>query len=68
MPTADSLKRRRDDQIGDDLHHLIKRLYPICRSITGDGVRETLKIIREFIPIEIGNRDLGCGNQPEPIA
>lgn len=30
---------------------LIKRLYPICRSITGDGIRKTLEIIKEYIPI-----------------
>lgn len=39
--------------IGDELYSLIKRLYPICRSITGDGVRETLQIIREYIPIQM---------------
>lgn len=32
---------------------LIQRLYPICRSITGNGVRETLRIIGEHIPIQI---------------
>jgi len=32
---------------------LIERLYPMCRSITGDGMRETLKIISEQIPIKI---------------
>ena len=36
-----------------DLHALIARLYPICRSITGDGVRETLRILREQIPLEM---------------
>jgi aminopeptidase-like protein len=35
------------------LYALIERLYPICRSITGDGVRETLQILTENIPIEI---------------
>lgn len=38
---------------GNELFSLIKRLYPICRSITGDGVRETLQIIREYIPVQI---------------
>jgi aminopeptidase-like protein len=32
---------------------LIERLYPICRSITGDGVRETLNIIREHIDLTV---------------
>jgi aminopeptidase-like protein len=32
---------------------LIREAYPICRSITGDGVRRTLAMIRERIPLEI---------------
>lgn len=32
---------------------LIERLYPICRSITGDGVRETLAIVGEVVPLAI---------------
>ena len=36
-----------------DMLALIARLYPICRSITGDGVRETLRILREQIPMEV---------------
>ena len=27
------------------------RLWPICRSITGNGLRQSLKIIRELIPL-----------------
>lgn len=40
-------------QIGNEMQQLMKRLYPICRSITGNGVRQTLQIISEFIPLEI---------------
>lgn len=29
------------------------RLFPICRSITGNGVRETLKIISEIVPLKV---------------
>lgn len=32
---------------------LLERLFPICRSITGNGVRETLAIIKEYIPLQI---------------
>ena len=31
---------------------LMQRLWPICRSITGPGVRETLDIIGELVPVE----------------
>lgn len=40
-------------ELTENMYNLIKKLYPICRSITGNGVRETLRIIRGIIPIEI---------------
>ena len=43
------------------MNALIARLYPICRSITGDGVRETLRILREYIPLEI--REVATGTK-----
>ncbi len=39
--------------IGERLHALIARLYPICRSLTGDGVRQTLRILQEYLPLEV---------------
>jgi aminopeptidase-like protein len=32
---------------------LIKELFPICRSITGNGVRQTLAILQRYIPLEM---------------
>lgn len=40
-------------EVGTEMYQLISKLYPICRSITGDGLRETLNIIREYIPLEM---------------
>jgi aminopeptidase-like protein len=39
--------------LGDDIYSLIRELYPICRSITGEGLRETLGRIRKEIPLEM---------------
>ena len=39
--------------IGSDMHGFISDLYPICRSITGEGVRETLRLIQKRIPIAV---------------
>src|ERR1700733_7154486 len=36
-----------------DMYQLIKELYPICRSITGNGVRQTLARIQREIPLQI---------------
>ena len=37
----------------DELYGLVRTLYPICRSITGDGVRSTLSLLSRVIPIEM---------------
>jgi aminopeptidase-like protein len=36
--------------IGDEIHNLAKTLWPINRSLTGDGVRATLSIIQQYLP------------------
>jgi aminopeptidase-like protein len=39
---------------GEELYKLVAELYPICRSITGDGVRRTLEIVdREIGGLEV---------------
>jgi len=35
---------------GEKIYKLAEQLFPICRSITGDGVRETLRQIKERLP------------------
>ena len=57
LSDLDSAVHRKE--IGVEMHRLIAELYPICRSITGDGVRETLRIIGKHIPIEIHNVPTG---------
>ncbi len=49
------------DNIGYEMQRLIAELYPICRSITGDGFRKTLQVIRKHIPLEI--REVPTGTQ-----
>jgi aminopeptidase-like protein len=38
---------------GAALHALVERLYPMCRSMTGQGVRDTLAILGKEIPLEV---------------
>jgi len=35
------------------MRDLIRELFPLCRSITGDGVRETLRIVGKHIPLDV---------------
>ena len=35
------------------LHSFVRELFPLCRSITGDGLRQTLQLIRRRIPLEL---------------
>lgn len=48
MFEADALA---SDLSGRAMHHLVSELFPICRSITGDGVRQTLRKVQEHIPL-----------------
>ncbi|WP_157017454.1 DUF4910 domain-containing protein [Mesorhizobium xinjiangense] len=48
-----------DIDAGQAIYDLASRLYPICRSITGEGVRRTLAILGEHLPLE--QRDVASG-------
>jgi aminopeptidase-like protein len=39
--------------VGDDIFRFMSEMYPICRSITGEGVRETLRLVGKHIPLKI---------------
>ena len=47
--------------LGQSMFQLMVDLYPICRSITGDGVRRTLERIQREIPIEF--HEVSSGTQ-----
>jgi aminopeptidase-like protein len=39
--------------IGSELYDLCVELFPICRSITGDGVRQTLEVVSRHVPLDV---------------
>jgi aminopeptidase-like protein len=51
--TAPSVPDERDPTIGQAMYELAADLYPICRSITGAGVRETLRRLQAHIPLQV---------------
>lgn len=53
LQTLPDLQNSSNSEIGEEIYQLISKLYPICRSITGNGFRETLQIIQQHIPLEV---------------
>ncbi len=53
VPAGSLRERLRDDRAGEDIYALAARIYPICRSITGDGVRETLRILADRVDLSV---------------
>jgi len=42
---------RQTEDTGRDAFELMRRLFPLCRSLTGEGVRATFDLLEEEIPI-----------------
>ena len=38
---------------GAKSYAIVKALYPICRSITGNGVRQSLRLLSDTVPLEL---------------
>lgn len=46
-------------EAGRELHGFAADLYPICRSITGDGIRQTLECVGRRIPLRMSEVPTG---------
>lgn len=53
MRLLQELDSKNSPEIGTQLHSFAAELFPICRSITGDGLRRTLTAIAQRIPLQI---------------
>jgi len=52
MSLLRELDQRDLASIGLELHGLAAQMFPICRSITGNGIRQTLDMIKQRIPLQ----------------
>jgi aminopeptidase-like protein len=60
-PSDNNLKNRNSDRFGQELYQLIVGLYPICRSITGNGFRRSLQQLQTVVPLAL--REVPSGTQ-----
>lgn len=62
---AEELRRAADSMdakaLGAEMHAVVRELYPLCRSITGEGLRQSLRILQRIAPIEL--REVPTGTQ-----
>jgi aminopeptidase-like protein len=52
MKLLNEIDEKSQAEIGEGLHRFAAELFPICRSITGNGLRQTLAIIKKRIPLK----------------
>ncbi|WP_295101689.1 DUF4910 domain-containing protein [uncultured Candidatus Kuenenia sp.] len=53
MNIADLEKSLSSDSLKSEMAGLMAKLYPICRSITGNGFRESLNIIDDYVSLSV---------------
>jgi aminopeptidase-like protein len=61
MSADDLIKTLGSQNSGKALYDFVAELYPLCRSITGEGVRETLRLVQKRIPLDI--HEVASGTQ-----
>jgi aminopeptidase-like protein len=49
------------EQEGAALYNIVRDLYPICRSITGNGLRQSLRLLQRHAPLSL--REVASGTQ-----
>jgi aminopeptidase-like protein len=59
MSSFGKIDQHTKSEIGAELHRFARELFPICRSITGNGIRQTLSLIGEKIPLAISEVPTG---------
>jgi len=53
MRLLQEFDQRNLTETGQELHRFAAELYPICRSITGEGIRQTLAQVQKRIPLQL---------------
>ncbi len=61
MPGSIQLSSDAGKQAGTEMHQWMVEMYPICRSITGDGFRRSLDILQQYTPLAV--REVPTGTQ-----
>src|SRR5947199_2457198 len=60
-PGAERAALMDPETIGAEAYELMRRLYPLCRSLTGSGVRATFDVLEEQIALE--RTEIATGTQ-----
>ena len=46
---------------GAEIYETVSQLFPVCRSITGDGLRQSLRTLEKYVPLSL--REVPTGRQ-----
>src|SRR5688500_270786 len=61
VPLTELRRGLDEERVGNEMYARLARLFPICRSITGNGLRETLGLIGQ--EVDVRTRELPTGTR-----